>query len=82
MGHVVPHTLRHCFASHALENNTFNLVIIKAILGHALMRSTEIYLHPSTRRQRSSLDDHVAVATMQKIRRHRKWIRGIQRRVA
>jgi site-specific recombinase XerD len=80
--HVVPHTLRHCFASHALENKSADLVVIKAILGHALMRSTEIYLHPSMRRQRASLDTHVAVDMVVKIRSNRKWMRGIQRRAA
>lgn len=82
ISHVVPHTLRHCFASHALENKSVDLVVIKAILGHALMRSTEIYLHPSMRRQRASLDDHIAVEMVSKTRSNRKWIRGMQRRAA
>lgn len=76
---VVPHTLRHSFASHALETEK-DLVVIKAILGHALMRSTEIYLHPSMRLLRKSADNHIASELISTTRAHRKWIRGIQKR--
>lgn len=40
---VSPHTLRHCFASHLLENNT-NLYYIKQLLGHSCVRSSSRYL--------------------------------------
>jgi len=76
---VVPHTLRHCFASHALETEK-DLVVLKAILGHALLKSTEIYLHPSMALMRKSADAHVAAETINKARAHRQWIRGIQKR--
>jgi site-specific recombinase XerD len=76
---VVPHTLRHCFASHALETEK-DLVVVKAMLGHSLMRSTEIYLHPSLRLMRKCADTHVAAETVSEARSHRKWIRGIQNR--
>jgi len=76
---VVPHTLRHCFASHALETEN-DLVVIKALMGHALLKSTEIYLHPSMRLMRKSVDAHVSLEAIGKIRAQRKWIRGIQKR--
>lgn len=76
---VVPHTLRHCFASHALETEK-DLVVIKALMGHTLLKSTEIYLHPSMRLMRKSVDAHVSLEAIGKIRAQRKWIRGIQKR--
>ncbi len=40
---VTPHTLRHAFATHLLENDT-NLYYIKQMLGHGSLRSSSTYL--------------------------------------
>jgi len=40
------HTLRHCFASHALEQGV-QLFIIKRWLGHTSIKTTCLYLHAS-----------------------------------
>jgi len=55
---VTPHVLRHCFATHLIDAGT-DVTVVKALLGHASLRATEVYTHTSVEqiaRTRSPLD--------------------------
>ncbi|MGB1317066.1 MAG: tyrosine-type recombinase/integrase [Flavobacteriales bacterium] len=44
---VKPHTLRHCYATHLHENGV-DIKTIQELLGHANVKTTEIYTHVSS----------------------------------
>lgn len=63
---VTPHSLRHAFASHAMDSKC-DLITLKYFLGHARLSSTEVYLHPSIETMRSCVNDHVAHDIMKEL---------------
>lgn len=52
---ISPHTLRHCFATHLIENNA-ELKAVQSMLGHESLATTEIYTHISTKNLMSVYD--------------------------
>ena len=54
---VSPHTLRHSFATHLLENDA-NLIMVQKMLSHTNIETTQIYTQVTTQRIISAYDKY------------------------
>src|ERR1700730_15497972 len=70
---VRPHLLRHSFATHLLEGGA-DLPTLQALLGHADLKPTSIYLHLSERHLKAAGTplDHAELTSLDQVKRSRR----------
>ena len=54
---VSPHKLRHTFATHVMKNEG-NIVLLRDLLGHRSITSTQVYLHVTAQELREAAERH------------------------
>ena len=71
--HVSPHLLRHSFATHLVEGGA-DLPTVQALLGHADLKPTSIYLHLSERHLKAAGTplDNAELSSLELVKRSRR----------
>jgi len=64
--HVSPHTLRHTFATHLVRSGV-SLPVLRDLLGHRQLASTEIYIHMTANDIRSAVAKHPIKDLMERV---------------
>ena len=59
---ISPHTLRHSFATHLVENGA-DIQLVQHMMGHASITTTERYIHMSQRHLRDAVTRYHPRAT-------------------
>jgi site-specific recombinase XerC len=54
--HISPHKLRHTFATSFLEANPGAIRVLKELMGHASIETTDLYTHVTHERERRDID--------------------------
>lgn len=64
---VSPHQLRHSFATHLVRLGT-QIPVVRDLLGHRLISSTQIYIHMTAQDLRQAVDRHPIGALVQSLK--------------
>lgn len=76
---ITCHTLRHSFASH-LNDKDVDMLVIKSLMGHSSIKSTEPYIHPSSQKIRAAMEKLPGVIFMNKLIKENGFLTGFQKR--